>query len=95
MTWKRGSWNAVCDVCGFEFKSDKLKLRWDKLRVCSADWETRHPMDFLRPVKESIIPWARPEPEELFTDTDYIGDDYVLADYMSPNPDPEKGYYYI
>jgi len=69
--YKKGCWNAICDVCGFEFKSDKLKERWDGLMVCREDWETRHPQDFVRPVKESVIPWSRPEPADVFVEIDY------------------------
>jgi hypothetical protein len=60
--YKAGSYNTVCDVCGFRFKADKLRKRWDGLMTCSKDWEPRHPQDFLRgvPDKQSV-PWTRPE----------------------------------
>jgi hypothetical protein len=59
---KLGDWNAVCDVCGFKFKASTLKDRWDGLKVCEKDWETRHPQDLLKiPRSEKSIPWANPE----------------------------------
>ena len=73
-----GDWNAVCDVCGFEFKASQLRKRWDGYRVCSKDWEQRHPQDFLRGKPErNRVPWARqendiilPSPYALKTEVD-------------------------
>ena len=60
--WKSGDWNGICDVCGFKFKASELKLRWDGLRVCSGDWERRHPQDLIRPIPDQMpIPWTRPD----------------------------------
>src|SRR3990167_3440122 len=65
--WKSGDWSAICDVCGFKFKASKLKLRWDGLRVCSSDWEVKHPQEFLRtPVETSVPSWTAPESEDVF-----------------------------
>jgi len=65
--WKRGAWNAICDVCGFKFKSTSLRKRWDNLMVCEKDWESRHPMDFLKTPKEDLsIPWTRHEAIDTF-----------------------------
>lgn len=60
--YKPKVWNAFCDSCGFKFKSDQLKLRWDGLMVDDACWEPRQPQDFLRAIKETsnILPWTRP-----------------------------------
>ena len=95
MSYKKGVWDVVCDVCGFKFKSDKLKERWDGLMVCKEDWETRHPQDFLRPVKESTIPWSRPEPADVYVEIDFKGSGYALDGYFAPNPDPIEGLYWI
>ena len=63
MTYKRGAWNAVCDICGFEYKSDELRKNWKGLMVCREDFETRHPQDFIRARHEDTsVPWSRPEP---------------------------------
>lgn len=65
--FKSGGFNALCDVCGFKFKSDELKKRWDGLMVCDADFEHDHPQKFLRVREDKIaVPWARPRPEDLF-----------------------------
>ena len=55
-----GTWNVVCDVCGFKFKADELRKRWDGMMVCSRDYEERHPQELIRPIKERIgVPWTR------------------------------------
>ena len=68
-----GDRNAICDVCGFRFKASQLMLRWDGARVCSDDFETRHPQDFQRiPRGESSPSWTRAEPQENFTSPNYV-----------------------
>lgn len=55
-----GEWNAVCDVCGFRFKSGKLRKRWDGLMVCTEDFEYDHPQKYIRVEETSqAVPWAR------------------------------------
>jgi hypothetical protein len=79
MAWKRGQWLAVCDVCGWEFLSGQLRKRWDGLMVDDACWETQHPQEFIRPIKESTVPWTRPEPEGIdVSPFDYVEDDYYM-----------------
>ncbi len=64
--YKSGDWNAVCDICGFRFKASKLKKNWKGEMVCEADFELRHPQEFVRVRPEKIsVPWARPESEEF------------------------------
>ena len=62
------SYRAICDECGFDFDSRDLRLRWDGARVCSKDWEPRHPQDNPRPrpADRQSVPWSRPEPEDVF-----------------------------
>jgi hypothetical protein len=56
------SYNAICDVCGFQFKASEMKKRWDGLIVCSEDYETRHPLDFFRVHNDyHKLPFVRPE----------------------------------
>jgi hypothetical protein len=65
--YKPGCWNAICDTCGFEFKSDELKKRWDGRIVCKDDYELDHPQKYLR-VREDgqAVPWVRNDPEDQF-----------------------------
>lgn len=54
-----GDWNALCQVCGFKYKASELRKRWDGLRVCSKDFETRQPQDLIRGKQDnSSVPWA-------------------------------------
>lgn len=65
--WESGDWNAICDVCGFKFKASQLRLRWDGLRVCDTDWESRHPQELIRPIPDQpALPWTRPEGNDNF-----------------------------
>lgn len=67
MRFVKGDWNAICDVCGWKFKASQLHKRWDGLMVCKADWEARHPQDFLRSIPDDqSVPWTRPEQEDQF-----------------------------
>src|SRR3990167_228690 len=71
--FKSGYYNVICDVCGRKLKSDEVRKRWDGFYVCPEDFETRHPLDFLKvPSTEKAIPWSRPEPADIFIVPDYI-----------------------
>lgn len=47
--YKSGTWNYICPVCGFLYKADEVRRRWDGVYVCNKDWEPRHESEFLRP----------------------------------------------
>lgn len=65
--YRKGDWNAICDVCGRQYKASELKARWDGFMVCHGDWEPRQPQDFVRGVADTIkVPWSRPEPADYF-----------------------------
>lgn len=64
--YKKGTWNVQCPVCGFYYKSEELKKRWDGLMVCQKDWEPRHPQDLLKTFREENgqLPFTYPVPDE-------------------------------
>lgn len=65
-TWP-GTWKVVCDVCGFWYRSDEIKQRWDGLYTCHKDWEVKHPQLYIRIPPETIVPpFVRPDPEDVF-----------------------------
>lgn len=65
--YDKGDWKTVCDVCGRLYKAESLRKRWDGLMVCSEDFETRQPQDFVRGAHDrQIPPWVRSEPADLF-----------------------------
>ena len=70
-----GQWNAICDICGLQYKSSKLMENWKGQRVCEKDFEGKHPQMFVRPRPEKITTdWARlPAATEVWTGADYIG----------------------
>lgn len=70
--WDNGGWNVICDVCGRKFKDNDLQLRWDGLMVCSGDWETRQPQDFVHGVADiQAPPFTRPEQTDYFIPINY------------------------
>ena len=63
--YKPGTWNVICDVCGFRFKSDQVRTRWDNLVVCQTDWEADHPQKYLKIQPDGQgVPFTRKEPGE-------------------------------
>lgn len=67
----KGQWNAICDQCGFEYKSAQIRLQWNGLRTCCGPdtngcWEPRHPQEFVKgKADKQAPPWTRPEPPEI------------------------------
>lgn len=65
--FKSGTYNSICDVCGFEHKADEMRMRWDGLFVCKEDWESDHPQKYLRVRETGIgVTPTRTEPEPEF-----------------------------
>ena len=79
--YKHGNWNAICDTCGFVFKSGELRKNWKGLMVCSRDYESRHPQDFIRARHEDTsVPWTRPEPDDININVCYVWTTSCYAD---------------
>lgn len=77
--YKPGDWNAICDSCGFKFKASELKEDWRGLKVCSYDFETRHPQTLIRvPVDNPSVPWSRPGATDVFVGLDPISAEDTL-----------------
>lgn len=80
-----GSWNSICDVCGFKFKSYELRKRWDSKMVCDKDFEFRHPQDMIKiPKDDQSIPWSRPEQLDTFITVNYVADTVGVQDEAVP-----------
>lgn len=82
--YKKGSWNVHCDVCGFKFKSDEIRKRWDGLMVCDSDFEVDHPQKFLR-VKEDkqTVPFVRKQADDTYRTVCYLWEVSSYADLAS------------
>lgn len=64
----RGIANVICDVCGFQYKTNELFKRWDGAMVCKTDFEVRHPQEFIRPVRDNFpLPYTRKEVDDVYT----------------------------
>jgi hypothetical protein len=84
-----GDWKADCDVCGKTFKASSLRKRWDGLMVCSKDYESRHPQEFVRGSIDTQVPsWTRPEPTDTFVSIGgYMADStYFIELYVVMEP---------
>lgn len=67
MTYVPGDFWRICDVCGFKTRSSLTFKRWDGQIVCEADYETRHPQDFVRGRRDrQSVPDPRPEASDVF-----------------------------
>lgn len=70
--WKSGSWNTICDICGFKFKSEELRYTGDVgsragYMACKSCYDPPHPQEFIRPIQDqNRLPWTRPEATDTF-----------------------------
>ena len=89
MSYRPGQWLAICDRCGREYLSSKLRLTWDGLRVDPRCWEARHPQDFVHPIREAIPEWTSPEGDDieinpyLYVDVGYWDNPAVVPPALS------------
>jgi len=64
---------VTCDVCSKKIKASTSKKRWDGFIVCTDDYETRHPQDFVKAKTDKItVPFTRPIPTLTFTAVNYM-----------------------
>jgi hypothetical protein len=67
-----GFWRD-CQRCGFKHRNYDTKKEWTGLIVCEECWETRHPQDFVRGVKDrQRVPDPRPEPADVFLEANDV-----------------------
>lgn len=75
--YKHGSYNAICDRCGFKYKAEQLRQEWTGSMTCFGGetnqcWEPRHPLDLIRPKPESTAPQeVSPEVTDTFVSVTY------------------------
>lgn len=85
MTYKAGSWNAICDVCGFKFKATEMQKRWDGLMVCSKDFEHDHPQKYLKVREDNTsVPWVRNRPADIFVEVCTVNGSSAIPSYAIP-----------
>jgi hypothetical protein len=72
MEFKLGEWLVACDRCGFKRYASQVVRTWDGLYVCSPSikpgcFETRHPLDFQRAVKDDTsVEFVRDRPTDVY-----------------------------
>lgn len=77
---------VLCDECGFKVRASETRKRWDGLRVCMADFETRHPQDYVRGKRDrQAVRNARPEPPNRFVGNETLTDDDPLIPLQDDN----------
>lgn len=86
--WKGGDHWMICDRCGFSYRASQMLQTWDGLWVCEADFETRHPQDFVRGRKDQIAAQpVRPEgSQDTFVADPGFQDVTGNPDYQVPLP---------
>lgn len=75
--WRAGGHYGICDVCGCKFRHSAMRMRWDHLLVCTADWEPRHPQERVRGrTDKQRVMNPRPEaPDRFLSVGDVTADD--------------------
>lgn len=68
--WQSGNYWVVCDRCGKDYRVANVEEEWNGLVVCTSCFETRHPQDFVRSVKDDSSPtsYVRTEPVDGVAD---------------------------
>jgi len=74
--YQPGNHWGICDICGFAYRNSQLKKTWDNKVVCDADFEVRHPQDFVRSKEDDQSPkgLVRTEPADVFITNNFPTD---------------------
>ena len=72
--YKPGSWNRICDRCGFKRKAEDTRKEWTGLIVCrDGCLDVRNPQDFVRGGHDrQRVPDPRPEAADDFLGTNEV-----------------------
>lgn len=76
--YKRGDWNAICDISGQKYKASDMKMQWDGVWCGKDEWSPKHPQLTLRPRPDNIsrTPVRNTEPGNLvitpFTNSEIV-----------------------
>lgn len=81
--FKSGTHNAECSECGFTFKFDQLRKRYDGHCVCEADWEPKPRGQ----MKLRAGKGPRPVKHVSKSSKDFVEQDYDVNDHTLVFPD--------
>lgn len=71
--YKDGSFNRICDRCGFKVKAENTRKEWNGAIVCKTHWDPRHPQDKIRgKADRQSVPNPRPDPDPVFVTVNQI-----------------------
>lgn len=76
--YKRGSWNAICDLSGQKAKIEDMRMQWNGLLVLKSWWSPKQPQQDLRPRPDhpARSPVRNVEPQVApvtpFTNSDFL-----------------------
>lgn len=75
--YQRNNHWCVCEICGFDYRTDDMKTTWDGKNVCAKDWESRHPQEIIRTKADTTAPVgiATGEPEPTYVSVTYMDTD--------------------
>lgn len=60
--FNKGSYNFICDICGFKFKRKDGRINYNGSLVCKDDFEIRQKQDFVRNMANlQTVDNARPD----------------------------------
>ena len=72
-TYRPGDYYVICDECGFKYRASETRKRWDGMRVCTKDYEPRHPQDGVRGRRDrQAVKGARPEPPDVYIEANAV-----------------------
>ena len=88
---KLGTWNALCDRCGFKFKAEELRKEWTGWMVCERCYDPRHPQEFLKGHADNPqVAWTRPDSNANTSVTTIDGNSLTSDNYIDLNGDVDK-----
>jgi hypothetical protein len=72
-TYRPGDHYVICDECGFQCRASETRKRWDGMRVCNKDYESRHPQDGVRGRRDrQTVKGARSEAPDVFLEDNAV-----------------------
>jgi len=71
--YRPGDHYVICDECGFRYRASETRKRWDGLRVCTKDYESKHPQEGVRGRRDRMaVKNARPEAPDSFLEPNAV-----------------------
>lgn len=68
-----GDFLRVCDRTGFRVLASDTQKEWDGAVVYDRVFETRHPQDFVRGIRDfEAVPFARPKVDPVYLATNAV-----------------------